>query len=139
MNHFKIRIVNLIPISFSITILSYYQSQVAELEKIFQKSEYLERRIRISTVDSCQGSEDSIIIVSFVRYNRACKIGFLNENQRMNVASTRAKDALIFVGHLHFLSQFSDGNSMLKSYINFAFHEGIVYSYDMQSDQISDS
>lgn len=57
------------------------------------------------TVDSFQGSEASVVIVSLVRSNGGggrggggASIGFLGDGRRLNVAITRAKDLLIIVG-----------------------------------------
>ena len=54
--------------------------------------------IRISTVDSFQGQEKEIIIVSLVRSNDDGDIGFLKDYRRMNVAITRAKNKLYVIG-----------------------------------------
>lgn len=47
--------------------------------------------IKISTVDSFQGGEMDVIIISLVRSNAEHKIGFLADLRRLNVAVTRAK------------------------------------------------
>lgn len=46
-------------------------------------------KVEISTVDSFQGAEKDIILISMVRTHRS--IGFLNDYRRLNVALTRAK------------------------------------------------
>jgi hypothetical protein len=52
---------------------------------------------KISTVDSFQGGEMDIIIISLVRSNAENNIGFLADLRRLNVAVTRAKmHAVIF-------------------------------------------
>jgi superfamily I DNA and/or RNA helicase len=56
------------------------------------------KNIRISTIDSFQGQEKSIIILSLVRSNSDGQIGFLKDYRRMNVAMTRAKDQLYIIG-----------------------------------------
>lgn len=52
----------------------------------------------VSTVDAFQGQEREVIIISTVRANRNGEIGFLSDLRRMNVAITRPKRMLIFVG-----------------------------------------
>jgi ATP-dependent RNA/DNA helicase IGHMBP2 len=52
----------------------------------------------INTIDSFQGQERDIIIISLVRSNERSEIGFLNDYRRMNVAMTRAKKKLIIIG-----------------------------------------
>lgn len=50
----------------------------------------------VNTVDSFQGQERDIIIMSCVRSNG---IGFLSDRQRLCVALTRAKHSLILCGN----------------------------------------
>ncbi|EIW74342.1 P-loop containing nucleoside triphosphate hydrolase protein [Coniophora puteana RWD-64-598 SS2] len=52
--------------------------------------------LKIGTVESFQGQERRVIIVSTVRTRR---LGFMSEPQRMNVALTRARALLIVVGN----------------------------------------
>ena len=72
--------------------ISPYSGQVAAAKEILPSS------IRISTIDSFQGQEKEIIIVSLVRSNEEGDIGFLKDYRRMNVAITRAKEQLIVIG-----------------------------------------
>ena len=51
-----------------------------------------------NTVDSFQGQERELIIISMVRSNEAGDIGFLKDYRRMNVALTRAQKKLIVIG-----------------------------------------
>ena len=51
----------------------------------------------IGTIDKFQGRENEVIIVSTVRGNLDCKLGFLQDDRRMNVALTRSKSLLIVV------------------------------------------
>lgn len=53
------------------------------------------KKVLISTVDSFQGGERDIIILSLVRENSS---SFLQDSKRINVALTRAKHHLIIVG-----------------------------------------
>ncbi|MDR9812121.1 AAA domain-containing protein [Rhizobium hidalgonense] len=54
--------------------------------------------IKVETVDSYQGKENHIVIVSLVRSNERGQIGFLDKENRINVAVSRAMDRLILVG-----------------------------------------
>jgi len=56
------------------------------------------KEVVISTIDSFQGQEKEIVILSLVRSNDESKIGFLADYRRMNVALTRAKEQLFVIG-----------------------------------------
>jgi ATP-dependent RNA/DNA helicase IGHMBP2 len=72
--------------------ISPYAGQVATAKEI------LPATMRISTIDSFQGQEQEIIILSLVRSNDDGEIGFLKDYRRMNVAITRAKEQLFVIG-----------------------------------------
>jgi hypothetical protein len=63
--------------------------------------------IKIDTVDSYQGKENLIVVLSLVRNNSDGRIvdgkptirpGFMNRPNRINVAASRAMDRLVIVG-----------------------------------------
>ncbi len=59
----------------------------------------LEKRIvKIDTVDSYQGKENSVVIVSLVRSNDNYTQGHVSSENRANVAISRAKERLYIVG-----------------------------------------
>ena len=62
----------------------------------------------VGTVDSFQGSEADLVILSLVRNNPRVgfgAVGFLRDRRRMNVALSRAKSQLVIVGSLTFLKE----------------------------------
>jgi superfamily I DNA and/or RNA helicase len=75
-----------------IRIITFYQAQVSLIKRLL-----FQRRLRdvvVATVDSSQGCEADIVIVSFVRSHGSAgktSVGFLSDNRRMNVAITRGK------------------------------------------------
>lgn len=75
----------------SVVFISPYSAQVELAKKELTD-------IDISTIDSFQGQEADVIILSLVRSNSDGKIGFLTDYRRMNVALTRAKSKLIVIG-----------------------------------------
>jgi AAA domain len=67
----------------------------------------LGKHVKVGTVDSYQGKENPIVILSLVRHNRdgaweegakTIKEGFLASPNRINVAASRAMDRLLIVG-----------------------------------------
>lgn len=80
------------------------QEMIRHLNSATWSRELIEkRRVKIDTVDSYQGKENSIVVVSLVRNNRDLKLGYLSEGepsalQRSNVAISRAKERLYLIG-----------------------------------------
>lgn len=54
--------------------------------------------IEVGTIDSMQGREKDVVILTLVRSNPELQVGFLAEKKRLNVAMTRAKRQLVVVG-----------------------------------------
>lgn len=68
----------------------------------------------VNTVDSFQGAEADLVIVSLVRNNPKVgfgALGFLRDARRMNVLLSRAKAKLVLVTSLDFLSEAVRGAS----------------------------
>jgi ATP-dependent RNA/DNA helicase IGHMBP2 len=80
--------------------------------------------IRVSTIDSFQGQEADVIILSLVRSNPDGNIGFLKDYRRMNVAMTRAKERLIVIGDSTTLGK--DG--FYKAFIDYTEKNGCYHS-----------
>lgn len=78
---------------FSCALISPYRAQIELLERVFKEEE-----VTINTVDSFQGQEADVVIISLVRSNDENEIGFLKDYRRMNVALTRARKKLIVIG-----------------------------------------
>ena len=58
-----------------------------------------DRSVRVTTVDSAQGSEADVVMLSMVRCNLRSDVGFLANQNRAVVAISRAKERLIIVGN----------------------------------------
>ena len=78
-----------------------YSAQKEKIRELVQlRKELVENQnlIKIDTVDSYQGKENRIVILSTVRQNVKNNYGFLKLANRVNVAVSRAQDALIIFG-----------------------------------------
>lgn len=93
-----------------IGIICMYAAQRSLIDKTLRQSSLahlLDRHIKIGTVDSYQGKENPIILLSLVRNNaggpmesgvKKIQEGFLATPNRINVAASRAMDRLVIVG-----------------------------------------
>lgn len=80
--------------SQQIAIISPYRAQIGVLDEMFKG----DQRIIVNTIDSFQGQEREIVLISLVRSNETGEIGFLKDYRRLNVALTRAKKKLVVFG-----------------------------------------
>jgi hypothetical protein len=69
---------------------------------------------RIATVDSFQGGESDLVIISYVRSNTGQGIGFTDNPNRINVAHTRCRRELIVVGDLECLKRQAGSDIFLR-------------------------
>jgi len=81
--------------SADIAVITPYAAQARLLREQFSS---VWPDLEIDTVDGFQGREKEAVIVSLVRSNSDCEIGFLADTRRMNVALTRARRKLIVIG-----------------------------------------
>ena len=79
-------------------VITFYAGQVICINRALKSSGIGKDGLRVMTVDSFQGSECDVVILSFVRSNARGSVGFVSNFQRLNVALTRAKHLLICVG-----------------------------------------
>ena len=81
-------------------VLSPYRAQVKDIQEVVDRLPILKSmNISCRTVDSMQGGEKDIIILSTVRSNAGGRIGFLDDYRRFNVAFTRPRKSLIVIGN----------------------------------------
>ena len=85
----------------SIAVLTGYLWQLENLQKAAKKNGWSE--VRILSVDTSQGDEFDIVIISLVKTEG--RSGFMSGLERANVAVTRCKEARYFVGKWDFWSQ----------------------------------
>lgn len=107
----------------SIGVITFYKAQKALIEeKLLRKGILSMGNIRlarhlvisVNTVDSFQGQERDIIIISTVRSNLCHKIGFTNDMRRLNVALTRARHSLWVVINSETFSQDTTWHSLIE-------------------------
>ncbi|WP_424406060.1 AAA domain-containing protein [Pasteurella sp. PK-2025] len=85
----------------AIGVICMYGEQKKLIRTMFnQKSwdERFRRLVKIDSVDSYQGKENRVIILSLTRHDKTYSTGFLHLPNRINVALSRAMDRLIIVG-----------------------------------------
>lgn len=82
-------------------IITMYRQQRDQIEAELSKAEWavsIRDLVRVDTVDSYQGQENRIVILSLVRDNPNKVQGFLVHPERINVSVSRAQDRLVVVG-----------------------------------------
>ena len=80
-----------------INIITFYKPQMKAISKAVASHAALSKLVDVSTVDSMQGREADVVILSCVR--TSVPIGFLKDQRRLNVAISRAKDMMYMVGN----------------------------------------
>ncbi|GHF06834.1 hypothetical protein GCM10016455_29820 [Aliiroseovarius zhejiangensis] len=97
-------------LEFPIGIICMYSAQRNLIKSTLMKTDIsakMRRMIRVDTVDSYQGKQNLIVLLSLVRNNQhgvkqdgvpTIKEGFMARDNRVNVAFSRAMDNLIIVG-----------------------------------------
>ena len=95
---FNYLVVNGIP-SSDITVLTFYNGQrKLILKKLRERRQMHEGYIKVVTVDSYQGEENEVVLLSLVRSNTKGNIGFLEVENRVCVAISRAKRGFYLFG-----------------------------------------
>ena len=75
----------------ALVVITFYNGQARLIRRLLGA----QAGVEVHTVDSFQGSEAEVVLLSFVRANAQRRLGFLSEFRRLNVALTRAKHSLI--------------------------------------------
>lgn len=96
----------------AIGVICMYAAQKRALRKKFNEnnwSESFKSLVKIGTVDSYQGKENRIVIVSITRNSEDRKPRFLKEPNRINVAMSRSMDRLVVIGSIAMWSKENEG------------------------------
>jgi len=101
--------------SDKVRIISFYKAQVDLINRLLRKAGLGRTNLVATTVDSIQGNEAHVVILSFVRNCKPMGLsslgsdreaaarktaGFLTDDRRINVALTRSKYQLICIGNV---------------------------------------
>ena len=95
-----------------IGIITFYGAQVKELQKMNKEGKLGPGKFKIDVVDSFQGMERNIVIISTVRTD---SIGFAKDIERINVAFSRARRLLIVVGDKDFFAKNKDYRTSIQA------------------------
>lgn len=85
----------------AIGVICMYSDQKKLIRKKFNEhswSDDFRHLVKIDSVDSYQGKENRVIILSLTRHDKECSTGFLHLPNRINVALSRAMDKLVIIG-----------------------------------------
>jgi hypothetical protein len=74
-----------------------YAEQVERLRQALGRRKF-KRSVKIDTVDSFEGREEDLVVISLVRSNERGRIGFLRVPNRLNVAVSRARRLVVCIG-----------------------------------------
>jgi len=84
-----------------IGIITPYAAQKMFIQKEIEKRAWpskFNNLLKIDTIDSYQGKENQIVIVSLTRNDKKLTTGFLKFNERINVCLSRARERLVIIG-----------------------------------------
>jgi serine/threonine protein kinase len=97
---------------YRVAVIAGYLAQKDEIENAIARVNVpLDAlNLEVNTVDAFQGREADILIYSVTRSNEKGNIGFLRENERINVALSRGRYYLALVGDHRFCAQVAGEN-----------------------------
>jgi helicase required for RNAi-mediated heterochromatin assembly 1 len=91
--------------SSHITVLTFYNGQRKKILKLLKSNKHLQgRHLKVCTVDSYQGEENEIVLLSLVRSSEQNGIGFLKVENRVCVALSRARRGFYMFGNAEHLA-----------------------------------
>ncbi len=85
------------PREMSMAVIAMYAEQVERLRQALGRRRF-KRPVKIDTVNSFEGREEDMVVISLVRSNERGRIGFLRVPNRLNVAISRAKHLVACIG-----------------------------------------
>ncbi len=96
-----------------VAVITGYGEQARRLHRALRPElpRWSHLNLHVHPVDSFQGQERDVVIYSVTRSNNRDNLGFLRSERRINVAMSRARDALIIVGDHVFCSRVNGGKT----------------------------
>lgn len=88
-----------------ILVLSPYHAQVEAIRNALRVAKV--EGVLVSTVDSAQGLESDIVIVSLARNRVGSKNAFFEDRKRINVMLSRARERLVIIAAMKEVTAFS--------------------------------
>ena len=102
-----------------IGVITPYAAQVKEIKHQFRRHCSDAASVFVSSVDSFQGQENDVILISLVRSNTGGDIGFVKDWRRLNVSLTRARKVCMLFGSTKTVAQ----TPLLSDWLGF--HAGL--------------
>ena len=104
-------------------VITFYKEQVSLIRSHLKRAGF--QKVSVGTVDSTQGCEADLVILSFVKGSESA--GFLKDDRRINVALTRARHQLICVGNVHAMGYLEERDASTLQWMSFDAQErGVV-------------
>lgn len=106
----------------------------AQAQLISENFKWNSLRVKVSTIDSFQGSQKDYIIICTTRCGT--NLGFLNDERRMNVAITRARCLVAIFGNAETLSQSPNWNTVIQySKENKSYYDKLPFKFGLQKPE----
>lgn len=119
----------------AIGVICAYKRQIAHVSDEIDAD--VRDDITVATIDSFQGAERDVIIISTSRSNEESQIGFLHDERRINVAITRARKLCIFVGNSRTLIHNQKKYSLKSQFLGAVLRFGKYLFYDHEEETFS--
>eukprot|EP00977_Amphora_coffeiformis_P013501 scaffold3571_cov176-Amphora_coffeaeformis.AAC.17 len=104
-------------------VITFYKEQASLIHSHLKRAGF--QKVSVGTVDSTQGCEADLVILSFVKGSESA--GFLKDDRRINVALTRARHQLICVGNVQAMGYLEERDASTLQWMSFDAHErGVV-------------
>lgn len=105
-----------------IVIITPYKKQKNMLIKAFD-----DKKVWVNTIDAFQGDEEDIVIYCTTRAEKATD--YFSDSARLNVAFSRARNTLIFLGSSNYLKKYPE-NHILHIVSNYLYEKACIVNYE---------